>query len=851
MVTHVMSGISAATYYSNKTSNDAMFKQTVVSMMGYDSQMDAISIQLVTDVAVSRYLVATTSAEIELVYSIGTPTSIFNDTNHATARFIQALNESIITNAFDTLLRAASNDWVSVTTDYVIFSTASPTSTPTSSPTSSPTSTPTSSPTSTPTSSPTSTPTSSPTSSPTSTPTSTPTSSPTSTPTSSPTSTEGNIVATSILDIPLDDKVAKAKIQYYLGAFVGYFLSIYFCLYLYSLLRYGNNTATKLYDTSYQSEANISNSAISADNSNSSILADIYAKNAVLKSAVMLEEELNAVKAVATTSRHTTVPVADDITSMYSISISSKLDRIFITEDQGKYSKAYREYVQQQRTLLGCASFLYPDGCILKIPCTSMEICLPPGRVENMLLYVCHNHPLFSCFYFMEGSKLGAHGTRILYIGKDVVVFVLYQFSNMLLQYLMLDGIGLGTLINLFVITPSAVSVGLLLKYLYTCPFTETVEFQRKYAKCQSTVLFLGRLAIIPIMVIMLGSLVIACLFSSGRHIPLIIVNYFLYVQLYGVLLAIAKTMLLFIDNYYYRLLLFGALDLLCVGQLYKERVIVEQLVVDVDYAYRIDNYLFGLIQVQMILNRDDAIKAKWITEGGEGEKAYDIEMKGIVGRDDDAFAVQINPLQRELNIRSSAVFRMDSILGDGKNDEDVGGEYDVYNSTTKTHDTLMPVENPIHSLAPAEAIDKRCVSTNSKPSKLVEGHSVVAEDDAALYLEYQTLRSTHHNDAVYDMGADDSEVVMSFEEWKTRRKQFKQGADYSLILTLHTYLLTRLLICTHSVAGTRGSLVKAFQMFEEREQLVMESIEQSASVRNTMKLHSNKAKNVLAAPQR
>jgi hypothetical protein len=39
--------------------------------------------------------------------------------------------------------------------------------------------------------------------------------------------------------------------------------------------------------------------------------------------------------------------------------------------------------------------------------------------------------------------------------------------------------------------------------------------------------------------------------------------------------------------------------------------------------------------------------------------------------------------------------------------------------------------------------------------------------------------------------------------------------------------------------------------VFEEREQLALEQLEQvshSASVKNTMKLHSNKVKNVLAA---
>ena len=60
-------------------------------------------------------------------------------------------------------------------------------------------------------------------------------------------------------------------------------------------------------------------------------------------------------------------------------------------------------------------------------------------------------------------------------------------------------------------------------------------------------------------------------------------------------------------------------------------------------------------------------------------------------------------------------------------------------------------------------------------------------DDDAALYLEYQNMQSSTSDDTVYDMNAaDDVEVAMSFDEWKTRRKQFKQGADYPL-----TYLLT------------------------------------------------------------
>ncbi len=357
----------------------------------------------------------------------------------------------------------------------------------------------------------------------------------------------------------------------------------------------------------------------------------------------------------------------------------------------------------------------------------------------------------------------------------------------------MLDGIGLGTFINLFIITPSAVSVGLLLKFLYTCPFTETVEFQRKYAKYETVILFLGRLAILPIMVIMFSSLLIACLFSSNRDVPMILINYFISVQFYGVLLAIAKAVLLFVDGYYYKLSLFGVLDVLCVGQLYKERILAEQLVVDVDYAYRIHTYFFGLVKVQKILNRDGAIKAKWITIRGDAAagEAYDIEMKRVGSSNDDetVISVQMNPLTEDVTQRSSVVFSMDGIFGTDNHDDDeeVGGYNNIYSSSSSN----VATENPIHSLASMldtvslPPVTTRQESLQRQPSgsrinSETDAAAAVVEDDAALYLEYQNLQD-NHDDALYDLN-DDSDVAMSFEEWKSRRKQFKQGTRGSFV---------------------------------------------------------------------
>jgi hypothetical protein len=157
-----------------------------------------------------------------------------------------------------------------------------------------------------------------------------------------------------------------------------------------------------------------------------------------------------------------------------------------------------------------------------------------------------------------------------------------------------------------------------------------------------------------------------------------------------------------------------------------------------------------------------------------------------------------------------------------------------MYGNPSSSNDTVIVTENPIHSLAGMlNAVSLRPTSTRrqevpqKQPVTLTnmanDAAVTVEDDDAALYLEYQTLHE-NHDEALYAVN-DDSEVAVGFQEWKSGRKQFKQS--------------------------TRGSFVKAFQVFEEREQLALEHLEQvvsSESVKNTLKLHSNKVKNVLAA---
>ena len=419
------------------------------------------------------------------------------------------------------------------------------------------------------------------------------------------------------MEVPLTDEVARAKTKYYLGTFVGYFVGIYVCLYLFSLTQYGQATASSLYASSHRSRAYMEHTRAAEDASGTKVLSDIHRRNA------LVQQEVNYTGGHGDTLSKTAsstdgVPKCDDTlprTSHHPLGqpLSSTSDR---------YSPAFREYLSQRRCLLGCEAVLYPTGFSWQSPL--LTIALPPGRFEDFLLYLCSHHPLLACFYSIEGHRLGPHGSRLLYVCKDVVTFVLYQFSGMLLAYESLDGYGIGTFINLFIITPTAVVVGLVLVYLYTCPFADTAAFKTTYAGYQAWLQLLGRIAILPLLVLMGGSLVLACLFSSGRRIPLILVNYFVYVQLYGMLLAVARAMLLFVDDYCYRVVILGVV-VVSIGELYRERIVSEGLVEGRDYGARCGTRMFGTITVQTIVCRGEAVKRGWISTADTDESTGNV----------------------------------------------------------------------------------------------------------------------------------------------------------------------------------------------------------------------------------
>ena len=190
-----------------------------------------------------------------------------------------------------------------------------------------------------------------------------------------------------------------------------------------------------------------------------------------------------------------------------------------------------------------------------------------------------------------------------------------------------------------------------------------------------------------------------------------------------------------------------------------------------------------GLIRVEKILSRDDAIKAKWIAVNTLQQQ--DVEMKGtssyVVGRS------------------SATLFAMDTIYGSTNKDDGDSGVVD--NTERRVLDEVyVATDNPIHSLATnVYPSDSQVLRNHQVPLYKSDINTAIevstsSEDDAALYTEYQNLKSLL-DEGVYDMVNDDEVgAKVTFEEWKTQKKQFKQG--YST-----TYSLTYSLTClrTHS----------------------------------------------------
>ncbi len=365
-------------------------------------------------------------------------------------------------------------------------------------------------------------------------------------------------------------------------------------------------------------------------------------------------------------------------------------------------------------------------------------------------------------------------------MGKDVSVFVLSLLSSMTVNYFGFNNsVGIDTVINIAVIAPLSILIGVFLVYLYTCPCTESVGFQRNYSNLQGFILCLGRASVAPILLLICTSLFLACLFSNKSSISSIVLNYLWNVQIYGICYEIFLGILAYVDNYHLSFTVLGV-NLVMIGSLYCEKIVYEDLVVNRDYAVRVWNY--WLVCVEVILNRDDALRRGWIKE----EKAT--ELLAVTTNPVIAAGLAIDEEKSvEQEVDMDDVFDTNDDVCDSSN-EAVASEtlvrvsysnvYDVDKAATSTAAAAtasQQVHTIQHVVNPLSAMSNAMLSRSSD----------VTTDESTLYLEYQNEMAVgiHSSNAKNDSNDYDfTEEVLSFEEWKIKKKEFKKGTRGSFV---------------------------------------------------------------------
>ena len=108
----------------------------------------------------------------------------------------------------------------------------------------------------------------------------------------------------------------------------------------------------------------------------------------------------------------------------------------------------------------------------------------------------------------------------------------------------------------------------------------------------------------LPFIILIFGTLVLAATFSQGTNFTYIIATFFLQVQVYGCIMELVLACLLFKDRYYCAIRIVlpcKTFQVLTIGRLFCERIICENLQEKCGFNVYNYRYLLGCIQIDTI----------------------------------------------------------------------------------------------------------------------------------------------------------------------------------------------------------------------------------------------------------
>jgi len=399
-----------------------------------------------------------------------------------------------------------------------------PSSQPSSVPTTQPSSRPSGQPTLIPSLFPSSQPTSHPSQQPTTQPSSCPSSQPSSSPSSQPTPLD--IINANAFTTAIDGTFVEQKALFYLGSYIGYFCGIFLLLWFIERTGVYQQTAHLLYDSAYASKV-YARSATSTDKTKNYVITTLQAMNAQM-------EEYRA---------------CDGSQEMKIGKYEGDLEanKLVTVQASNSYSYSFYRYLLQKRCRQGCAGLLYPYSYCVDINWLNIHIKLPPGRFEDMLVHLCSSHRVLSCIYSPPNAPISANGRRLMYIAQYSVAFSLAQIVDSVLYFTGIpDSLGVSLLVGLLIINPVALGFGTLVQSLWLCQCIESFRFRNENPFMYQLLQTMGKVIIVPFLLLIVCALVIAAIFSQGKHFVMIILTFFCKVQVTGILLEIVITIFAF-----------------------------------------------------------------------------------------------------------------------------------------------------------------------------------------------------------------------------------------------------------------------------------------------------------------
>ena len=451
-----------------------------------------------------------------------------------------------------------------------------------------------------------------------------------------------------------------------------------------------------------------------------------------------------------------------------------------------EYSAGFYAYLDQRRAFLGCKPLFFPDG---QIPVCNTTVKLDEGAIEDFILFLCNGHSVMNCVYSCDGAPVDRTGNRLIYITQNCLAFFLSAISGAVFDYIGLSNRA-NIVFDILVTTPATIAMAKVMKALYVCPIGFSVEYQAANPWVVTVVRWLGKLAMVPIVLAIGALLVLSAIFSCGRNTAGIIVSFFLQVQLYGFFLELIFNGLMFMSSVYTRVtidLSIRSIVLLEIGRRYAEMIHHKGLLIEgKDYHYRC-KYVCYLLRIEYIYTYDDAVKKGYVDEVDRVQGDMEMQVTSALHRDSNTGDDGSKPSL--FDRASSTIYKSDEFSTESSFQYDVTAVDDRV-SMSALYDVGKTTMMPTFEVKSNESWNKmRDVTTPASEEELYQEYQNEVKNSSS---NSSKLTSTASNNYDFD------EVSLSFEEWKIEKKKFKAGTR---LLTV-THLLTHSpnhLLHTHS----------------------------------------------------